>query len=110
MCQAGVPGHLDLRHSMLNFKYERQAPQGRLHHRSIEESEHRHDSAEGIVDAVILQSKGIEHHAACVQRHRHDQQHPPVQEQGVLGYALGIDLGGHGFEFDDWGIDLSGLD
>ncbi len=44
-----------------------------------------------------------------IERHRHDQQHPPIQQQGVLRYALVFDLGGHGFKCDDWAIDLSNL-
>ena len=95
--------------SIAFFLFSCQIPLRGSHHRPIEKTEHRYDASHDIVDAIILHPKGIEHHAARVQRHRHDQQHPPVQEQGVPGYSLGIDLGGHGFEYDDWAIDLSNL-
>ena len=63
-------------------------------------------------DLLILNSllqKRFEHQLVRVQRYCHDYQHPAVQEQGVLGYALGVDLGGHGIKCDNWAIDLSNL-
>ncbi len=56
-------------------------------------SGNRHDDAQDIADAVIFHPKRIENDTASIQRHRHGQQRPAVREQGILGYALGVDLG-----------------
>ena len=82
--------------SIAFFLFSCQIPLRGSHHRPIEESEHRQNAAQDMVEAKTLPPERIEHNPAGIQRHRHDQQHPAVLEQGVLGYALGVDAGGHG--------------
>ena len=55
------------------------------HHQPIEESKHRHNDSREIGDAMGLDPKRIEHNPARIERHCHDEQHPPAQEQGVFG-------------------------
>ena len=81
--------------SIAFFLFSCQIPLRGSHHRPIEESEHRQNAAQDMVEAKTLRPERIEHNPAGIQRHCHDQQHPPVQKQGVFGDALGVDAGGH---------------
>ena len=65
---------------------------------TIEESEHQQKAAQDMVEAKTLYPERIEHNPAGIQRHRHDQQHPPVQKLSVFGYALVVDAGEHMFK------------
>ena len=56
--------------------------------RAAEEGEHRHQPAHHVVYAEVGLAEHIEHHARCVEAHRHGEQHPRIQGQCVLGYAL----------------------
>lgn len=90
--------------SIAFFLFSCQIPLRGSHHRPIEESEHRQNAAQDMVEAKTLHLERIEHTPAGIQRHRHDQQRPPVQKQGVFGDALVVDAGGHGVKLVDLNV------
>ena len=59
-------------------------------HCRIEEPEHRHDTADHIVDPVVNDSETGEDHPAGEQPHSHREQHPDIEQSGVLRYSFVI--------------------
>ena len=62
------------------------ALRGRSHGR-VEKREHGHETADDVIQAVVLNTERVEHHPARIKRHRHREQHPRVKRQSVLGNA-----------------------
>lgn len=56
-------------------------------HGRIEKAEHGHNSAHHVVDAEILYPQHLKHHAARIERDRHEEKHPDIEQQGILGDA-----------------------
>ena len=54
-------------------------------HGRIEKTEHGHHTAHHIIDSEILHAQCLQHHAAGIKGNRHEEQHPAIEQQRILG-------------------------
>ena len=69
---------------------------GRRGQGPVEEGEEADDAADGLVEPVVVDAQDLEDDPAGVQRHKQDDQHPGIEEQGVLGDGLSFSGLRHG--------------
>ena len=61
---------------------------GRRGQGPVEEGEEADDATDGLVEPVLVDAQDLQYDPAGVQRDGHDDQHPGIEEQGVLSYSL----------------------
>ena len=57
-------------------------------HRVVEEQQHRHHTAHHIVKAIVFHPHHLQQDARSVEVDSHLEQHPEIQDDGILGHSF----------------------